>query len=86
MKRRLRVFVVGGFFLLAIVLPASITFYTDWLWFGEMGYQAVFARSLAAQGRTQDAGLRGRAGARSIGFLRTCPNHARLATARRIDH
>src|SRR4026208_692466 len=50
MKRRLRVFVVGGFFLLAIVLPASITFYTDWLWFGEMGCQALFARSLAAQG------------------------------------
>jgi uncharacterized protein len=50
MKRRWRVFVVGGFFLLAIVLPASITFYTDWLWFGEMGYQDVFARTLAAQG------------------------------------
>ena len=50
MKGRLRVFVVGGFFLLAIVLPASITFYSDWLWFGETGYQAVFARSLAAQG------------------------------------
>ena len=50
MKRRWRVFLVGGFFLLAIVLPASITFYTDWLWFGEMGYQDVFARTLAAQG------------------------------------
>ena len=50
MKRRWRVFLVGGFFLLAIVLPASITFYTDWLWFGEMGYQEVFARTLAAQG------------------------------------
>ena len=50
MKRRLRVFVVGGFFLLAVVLPASITFYTDWLWFGEVGYQDVFARTLTAQG------------------------------------
>ena len=41
---------MGGFFLLAIILPAAVTFYTDWLWFGEMGYQDVFVRTLTAQG------------------------------------
>ena len=50
MKRSWRLPLVGVFFLLAIVLPALVTFYTDWLWFGEMGYQEVFATTLAAQG------------------------------------
>jgi uncharacterized membrane protein (UPF0182 family) len=34
--------VVGG--------PWLAGFYADWLWFGETGYQAVFLRSLSAQG------------------------------------
>ena len=58
MKRRLRVFLVGGFFLLAIVLPASVTFYTDWLWFGETGYQDVFAQNADRPGRARRAGHR----------------------------
>jgi len=40
--------------LLALVLlvtgvPAVATFYTDWLWFKELGYEQVFVRSLTAQ-------------------------------------
>ncbi len=39
--------------LLAIVLlfalPAIVRFYVDWLWFGEVGYQSVFLRTLTAQ-------------------------------------
>ena len=31
-------------------VPWLVGFYTDWLWFGETGYQAVFLRSLSAQG------------------------------------
>ena len=31
------------------VLPGAVTFYTDWLWFGETGYQSVFARTLSTQ-------------------------------------
>ena len=30
--------------------PTILTFYTDWLWFGEVGYQQVFSTSLRAQG------------------------------------
>ena len=32
-----------------VVVPAAVVFYTDWLWFGETGYQAVFARILSTQ-------------------------------------
>jgi hypothetical protein len=40
--------------LLALVVlvtgvPALATFYTDWLWFKELGYEQVFLRSLSAQ-------------------------------------
>ena len=36
---------VAVFFL----LPSAVHFYADWLWFGEVGYQAVYARSLTTQ-------------------------------------
>ena len=41
-------------FLLAIVLlttgvPALAELYTDWLWFGHVGYAQVFVKSLAAR-------------------------------------
>jgi hypothetical protein len=34
---------------LLLVLPSAIAYYTDWLWFEEVGYQAVFLRTLNAQ-------------------------------------
>jgi uncharacterized membrane protein (UPF0182 family) len=34
----------------SILVPASVTFYTDWLWYGETGYQSVFVKTLATQG------------------------------------
>jgi len=43
-----------GLILLAAVLlfaiPSAAGFYTDWLWFRELGYQGVFVRTLKAQG------------------------------------
>ena len=30
--------------------PSLVTFYTDWLWFGEVGFQQVFLTTLRAQG------------------------------------
>ena len=30
-------------------IPAAVEFYTDWLWFKEVGYEQVFVRSLTAQ-------------------------------------
>jgi uncharacterized membrane protein (UPF0182 family) len=34
---------------LLFVLPSAATFYTDWLWFRELGYEGVFLRRLNAQ-------------------------------------
>ena len=39
---------VLGVFLL-LVVPSSVTYYTDWLWFRELGYEGIFVRSLNAQ-------------------------------------
>ncbi len=35
--------------LLFLGLPLIVQFYTDWLWFGEVGYQSVFLRTLTAK-------------------------------------
>jgi uncharacterized membrane protein (UPF0182 family) len=35
--------------LLVIGIPAAAEFYTDWLWFREVGYEQVFLRSLTVQ-------------------------------------
>src|SRR4051812_3278916 len=34
---------------LLFLVPSAVQFYTDWLWFGEVGHQPVYARRLAAQ-------------------------------------
>src|SRR4029453_17109565 len=36
------VLLVAAFFL----VPSSVDFYTDWLWFGEVGYQSIYLRAL----------------------------------------
>ena len=46
-RSRVPVFVV--LLLLMTALPATAVFYTDWLWFQEVGYEQVFLRSLAAR-------------------------------------
>jgi len=42
-----------GLFLLGLalllVVPSSVTYYTDWLWFRELGYEGIFVRTLNAQ-------------------------------------
>jgi uncharacterized membrane protein (UPF0182 family) len=37
--------------ILLFVVPSAATFYTDWLWFVELGYEGVFLRTLSAQAR-----------------------------------
>lgn len=49
MKRSWRIPLIGAFFILTIVLLAAVTFYTDWQWFGETGYQEIFVTRLTAQ-------------------------------------
>jgi uncharacterized protein len=49
MQRPLRIifFVLLG--LAVFAGPAAIRLYTDWLWFGEVGYQQVFLTVIRAQ-------------------------------------
>ena len=49
MTARLRPLLIFALVLLTFVLPGTVSFYTDWLWFGETGYQAVYARTLYTQ-------------------------------------
>ena len=50
MNRSWRISVIATLLFLVVLLPAAVTFYTDWLWFGETGHQDVFLRTLTAQG------------------------------------
>jgi uncharacterized membrane protein (UPF0182 family) len=49
LKRPVRFLVLGLFALLFFAGPSAVRFYTDWLWFGEVGYQSVFLTMLRAQ-------------------------------------
>jgi uncharacterized protein len=42
---------------LVLAAPPLVDVYTDWLWFGETGYQAVFLRALTAQSTLGTAAL-----------------------------
>ena len=48
-RRRFRVLIVLAVLVLTVALSAAAQLYTDWLWFGETGYQQVFLRSLTAK-------------------------------------
>ena len=37
---------------LLFVIPSSVRYYTDWLWFRELGYEQVFLRTLSARALT----------------------------------
>jgi hypothetical protein len=46
---RIRTVLIVAVVALFAVVPSVATFYTDWLWFGEVGYQSVFMTRLATQ-------------------------------------
>lgn len=48
-RRPLRFIVLLVAALLFFVGPSMLAFYTDWLWFGELGYQQIFGTILRAQ-------------------------------------
>jgi len=48
-QRPLRFLVLALLALLFFTGPSAVRFYTDWLWFGEVGYQSVFLTMLRAQ-------------------------------------
>ncbi len=43
----LSLLVIAG--VLLLVVPSAVTYYTDWLWFKELGYEGIFVRTLNAQ-------------------------------------
>ncbi|HEV8394657.1 MAG TPA: UPF0182 family protein [Vicinamibacterales bacterium] len=49
MPRSSRVVGVAAFVLLALAMPQIVRYYTDWLWFGEVGFQQVFSTILRTQ-------------------------------------
>ena len=49
-KRTLRFSILVAALLVFLAAPSFIRFYTDWLWFGELGYQFVLATMLRSQG------------------------------------
>ena len=50
LQRPVRLLVFAVLALLFFAGPSLVRFYTDWLWFGEVGYQQVFITMLRAQG------------------------------------
>ena len=46
----LRLLALGVLAALFLGGPALVTLYTDWLWFGEVGYQSVFTTVFESQG------------------------------------
>ena len=49
MRRRPILVIVALFAVLFIAGPSLVAFYGDWLWFGELVYQSVYATILSAQ-------------------------------------
>src|SRR5688500_16816102 len=49
-KRSGRFLLLLAFLLLFFAGPSFVRFYTDWLWFGEVGYQFVYLTMLRSQG------------------------------------
>ena len=49
LQRPVRLLLIAVAALVFFAGPALIGFYTDWLWFGEVGYQQVFLTMLGAQ-------------------------------------
>ena len=50
MLRRPLLLAIVAFLLLFVAAPSLIAFYTDWLWFGELGYQFVLGTMIRSQG------------------------------------
>ncbi|MEQ1731990.1 MAG: UPF0182 family protein, partial [Vicinamibacterales bacterium] len=48
--RPARLLAVGFLVILVVAFPSAVRFYTDWLWFGEVGFEAVYTTALRAQG------------------------------------
>ena len=49
MRPGTRIVLVAFAAILLLGVPSAVDVYTDWLWFGETGYQFVFARTIATQ-------------------------------------
>ena len=55
MRMRIALALTG--LLLFVALPSLANLYTEWLWFGEVGYQSIFLKSLTTKGLISSAGF-----------------------------
>src|ERR1700730_5711411 len=44
--RRIVLWIIAALFVVLTVIPWLASFFTDWLWFGEIGFRTVFATSV----------------------------------------
>ena len=49
-RRPIRFVLIAAGLILFLAAPSFVRLYTDWLWFGELGYQSVLATMLRSQG------------------------------------
>src|SRR5688572_33146143 len=49
-KRTIRFSILAAALVVFMAAPSFVRLYTDWLWFGELGYQFVLATMLRSQG------------------------------------
>jgi len=54
---RMRITLALTALLLFVALPSLANLYTEWLWFGEVGYQSIFLKSLTTKGLISSAGF-----------------------------
>ena len=47
--RSIRIFVLAAAAVVFFVLPATLDFLADWLWFGEVGYRDVYSTEITAR-------------------------------------
>ncbi len=54
---RIMIFLIVGFFLSLFFLPQLISYYVDWLWFKDVGFEEIFSTKIKAQVITAFAGI-----------------------------
>src|SRR5215213_1138775 len=73
MVRSIRLLVLVAAAALFFVLPATLDFAADWLWFGEVGYRQVYSTAITARAVVWGGGF--------VIALAWLTAHARLALA-----
>ena len=94
MRSPVRYIVLALLVLLFLAGPSLLRFYTDWLWFEEVGYQNVFLTMLRSQGTlftitfvlaTAWLASNLNVSLRAIGNMRPCSRHVKASRSRCLE-